>query len=64
MLCKQYKYDTIDNGVCGKNIYECKFYGSIDELWHQIRAVMKHVTIFANKSFDQPTILITLEKKH
>jgi len=44
----QYKTNKLANGISRKERHECKFYESIDQWWHQVDIIMKHVTTFAN----------------
>ena len=43
------------NEVSEETKYECKFYDSIDQWWHQTIIVIKHVTTIVNEYSDQPT---------
>ena len=47
-LFKQYKVDKMANNVSGEGHHECKFYGSIDQWWHQTSTMMKHVSASTN----------------
>jgi len=38
----------IKSSISRKEMCECKFYESIDQLWHQVGTVMKHVTTSTN----------------
>jgi hypothetical protein len=47
LLFKQYMTDKTSS-ISRKEMCECKFYESIDQLWHQVSTVMKHVTTSTN----------------
>jgi hypothetical protein len=48
MLFKQYKIDKLTNNILREESHECKFYESIDKMWHQTCTIMKHVTTFVD----------------
>jgi hypothetical protein len=48
LLFKQFIIDKLTSSISREEMCECKFYESIDQLWHQIDTVMKHVTTSTN----------------
>ncbi len=44
----QYKTNKLANGISQEERHECEFYESIDQWWHQVDIIMKHITTFAN----------------
>ena len=43
-LFKVYKENKMANGISGNAHHESKFFDAMDEWWHQIRQIMKHVS--------------------
>jgi hypothetical protein len=48
MLFKKYKINKLTNDILREESHKCKFYESIDQMWHQTCTIMKHVTTFVN----------------
>jgi hypothetical protein len=49
LLFKQYMTNKLTSSISREEMHECKFYESIDQLWHQIGTIMKHVTTSTNE---------------
>ena len=61
-MYKLYKEDKLANGISGLDRHACKFYDSFDQWWHQIGAIMKHVTASANDSMSVEENTTNIEK--
>jgi hypothetical protein len=48
LLFKQYTTNKLTSSISREEMGECKFYEFIDQRWHQVGIVMKHVTTSTN----------------
>jgi dihydroorotase len=51
LLFKLYKTEKLANGISREENYECKLYESIDQCWHQVGIIIKHVKTSANDTY-------------
>jgi len=63
-IFKECKEEKLANGVLGNDRHECWFFIAMDEWWHQIGKVMKHVYATTNDLEDvgeNSSILVQIE---